>query len=229
MLTIQMCCTCVSARLLQAFGVYSLFCLAIRVLFWACILARRLHNLPGHHYEKVQAVPSVSKVTLLAENPQSHHLDHHLDGKECKDEVIKVLQQRKKKQQVLFCISILSHKCHHLLKLSLKTHVASVIKQKHFSAGAAPPSPRDWKYCFDFNCNSQEDLHKNTTLWNSAPLMSSQRADTSLKKFTGNISNMQKVKKHQSAPAYTQNVINNQVNRGSDTVEHQVKEIQGPD
>lgn len=48
-------------------------------------------NSPSHHYEEVQAVPCVSKVTLLAKYPQSHHLDHHLDGKECEDEIIKVL------------------------------------------------------------------------------------------------------------------------------------------
>lgn len=54
----------------------------------------RLRNSPGHHYEEVQAVPCVSKVTLLAKDPQGHHLDHHLDGKEREDEVIEVLQNK---------------------------------------------------------------------------------------------------------------------------------------
>lgn len=51
-------------------------------------------NSPSHHYEEVQTVPCVSKVTLLAKYPQSHHLDHHLDGKKCEDEIIKVLQKK---------------------------------------------------------------------------------------------------------------------------------------
>lgn len=51
-------------------------------------------NSPSHHYEEVQAVPCVSKVTLLAKYPQSNHLDHHLDGKECKDEIVEVLQKK---------------------------------------------------------------------------------------------------------------------------------------
>lgn len=50
-------------------------------------------NSPSQYYEEVQAVPRVSEVTLLAKNSQSHHLDYHLNGKECKDEVIKVLQR----------------------------------------------------------------------------------------------------------------------------------------
>lgn len=48
---------------------------------------------PGQHYEEVQAIPRVAKVTLLTKDAQRHHLDHHLDGKECKDEVVKVLQR----------------------------------------------------------------------------------------------------------------------------------------
>lgn len=56
----------------------------------------QLRNSPGHHYEEVQAVPCVSKVTLLAKDPQGHHLDHHLNGKECEDEVIEVLQNKAK-------------------------------------------------------------------------------------------------------------------------------------
>lgn len=68
-------------------------CLATSVFVSMCLCVQ-LRNSPGHHYEEVQAVPRVSKVTLLAKNPQSHHLDHHLNGKECKDEVIKVLQNK---------------------------------------------------------------------------------------------------------------------------------------
>lgn len=56
-------------------------------------LCDRLRNSPSHHYEEVQAVPRVSEVTLLAENPQSHHLDDHLNGKESEDEVIKFLEK----------------------------------------------------------------------------------------------------------------------------------------
>lgn len=58
-------------------------------VWFLCVYQR---NSPSQYYEEVQAVPCVSKVTLLAKNPQSHHLDYHLNGKECKDEVIKVLQ-----------------------------------------------------------------------------------------------------------------------------------------
>lgn len=181
MLTVQMCCTCVSARLLQAFGVYSLFCLAIRVLFWACILARRLRNLPGHHYEKVQAVPRVSKVTLLAENPQSHHLDHHLNGKECKDEVIKVLQQRKREITHFVFFRIWSHKCHHLLELLQNSHCQCFWTKTCLCQRTPPPTVTE-STALTF-CYSQERLCKNTTFWNCAPLMMSQRADTSLKKF----------------------------------------------
>lgn len=62
---------------------------------WACAYVRNcIMNSPSHHYEEVQTVPCVSKVTLLAKYPQSHHLDHHLDGKKCEDEIIKVLQKK---------------------------------------------------------------------------------------------------------------------------------------
>lgn len=74
--------------LLQASSVYEWLCFATSM--FVCAILR---NSPCHHYEEVQAVPRVSKVTLLTKNPQSHHLDHHLDGKECKDEVIEVLQR----------------------------------------------------------------------------------------------------------------------------------------
>lgn len=68
-------------------------CLCLRV---------QLCNSPSQHYEEIQTVPRVSKVTLLAKNPQSHHLDHHLDGKERKDEVIKVLH-RHTETEMLWC------------------------------------------------------------------------------------------------------------------------------
>lgn len=175
MLTIQMCCTCVSAQLLRAFWVDSLFCLAIRVLFWACNLARRLHNLPGHHYEKVQAVPRVSKVTLLAENPQSHHLDHHLNGKECKDEVIKVLQWRKKENNTFSSEyspinTVITWSSH-------KTDIASVFDHKHISTQETSPRTFYWKY----SLNILQLLCKDV-FWSSASLMTSQRAGHSLKK-----------------------------------------------
>lgn len=52
---------------------------------------------PSQNYKEVQAVPCISKVTLLAKNPQCHHFDHHFNGKECKDEVIEVLRRDKDK------------------------------------------------------------------------------------------------------------------------------------
>lgn len=65
----------------------------------ACLRARAgcTTDSPGHHDEEVQAVPRVSEVTLLAKNPQSHHLDHHLHGEEGEDEVIEVLQRKEGK------------------------------------------------------------------------------------------------------------------------------------
>lgn len=48
-------------------------------------------NSPSQYDEEIQAVPRVSEVTLLAKNPQGYHFDHHLDGEEGEDEVIKVL------------------------------------------------------------------------------------------------------------------------------------------
>jgi len=54
-----------------------------------------LRNSPSHHYEEVQAVPRVSEVTLLAKNPQGHHLDDHLNGEEREDEVIEFLRKEK--------------------------------------------------------------------------------------------------------------------------------------
>lgn len=105
-------------------------------------LARRLHNLPSHHYEKVQAVPRVSKVTLLAENPQSHHLDHHLNGKERKDEVIKVLQRRKRKRTDFVLSSMGSHKTPSSLEPVLSN-------QRHVSTQRTPPLPSPTER---FNC-----------------------------------------------------------------------------
>ena len=56
--------------------------------------------LPCHDNEEIQSVPCVPKVTLLAKNAQGHHLEHHLHGKEDKDEVIKDLQgQEEDKKQ----------------------------------------------------------------------------------------------------------------------------------
>lgn len=85
-------CVCL-LLLLQASSVYAWLCLATSVFASICPCVR-LRNSPGHHYEEVQAVPCVSKVTLLAKDPQGHHLDHHLNGKECEDEVIEVLQNK---------------------------------------------------------------------------------------------------------------------------------------
>lgn len=48
--------------------------------------------LPRHDNEEIQPVPCVPEVALLAKNAQGHHLEHHLHGKEDKDEVIKDLQ-----------------------------------------------------------------------------------------------------------------------------------------
>lgn len=65
-------------------------------------------NSPSHHYEEVQAVPCVSKVTLLAKYPQSHHLDHHLNGKECEDKIIEVLQKEDAYKKIMLMIHIAS-------------------------------------------------------------------------------------------------------------------------
>lgn len=46
---------------------------------------------PSHDNKEVQAIPSVSKVTLRSKNPQSHHLDNHLHSEKGKDAVIKCL------------------------------------------------------------------------------------------------------------------------------------------
>lgn len=90
--------------LVQASSVYAWLCLATSVFASMCLCVQ-LRNSPSHYYEEVQAVPCVSKVTLLAKNPQSHHLDHHLDGKECKDEVIEVLQKQTDPEKYAFlCI-----------------------------------------------------------------------------------------------------------------------------
>ena len=56
--------------------------------------------LPCHDNEEIQSVPCVPKVALLAKNAQGHHLEHHLHGKEDKDEVVKDLQgQEEDKKQ----------------------------------------------------------------------------------------------------------------------------------
>lgn len=48
-------------------------------------------HLPCHDNEEIQPVPCIPKVALLAKNAQGHHLQHHLHGKEDKDEVIEDL------------------------------------------------------------------------------------------------------------------------------------------
>lgn len=53
----------------------------------------RIH-LPGHDDDKVELVPPVAKITVGAENPQRHHLDDHLHGKESKNAVVQHLKQR---------------------------------------------------------------------------------------------------------------------------------------
>lgn len=57
-------------------------------------------NLPSHHNEEIQAVPGVSKVTLLAKDPKGHHLQHHLHGKEDEDEIIKYLKEPQEKRRL---------------------------------------------------------------------------------------------------------------------------------
>lgn len=59
---------------------------------------------PRHHDEEVQAIPRISKVTLLPKDPQSHHLDDHLHRKESENEVVKCLETSKRLlQSVLLC------------------------------------------------------------------------------------------------------------------------------
>ena len=63
------------------------------VCAFECVCVYSVCHSPSQNDEEVQAVPGISKVTLLPEDAQGHHLDDHLDGKERKDEVIKVLEQ----------------------------------------------------------------------------------------------------------------------------------------
>lgn len=80
-------------------------------------------NSPGHNYEEVQTVPRVSKVTFFTENPQGHHLYHHLDGEECKDEVIKVLQGERhaKCQSELRLMLVDKHSLYVMMDLHIKS------------------------------------------------------------------------------------------------------------
>ncbi|KAG7256950.1 hypothetical protein CRUP_001577, partial [Coryphaenoides rupestris] len=55
--------------------------------------SRTRRDLPGHDDEEVQPVPGVAEVTALAEDPQGHHLHHHLQREEDVDERIEGLQQ----------------------------------------------------------------------------------------------------------------------------------------
>lgn len=48
---------------------------------------------PSHDNEKVQPVPGVSQITAAAEDPESHHLHHHLQCKEDVDECIEGLKR----------------------------------------------------------------------------------------------------------------------------------------
>lgn len=93
----QIRCMCVSCA-----SSLSLLCLCVVICYawpraclgaWVCV-RNCITNSPSHHYEEVQAVPCVSKVTLLAKYPQSQHLDHHLNSEESEDEMIEVLQKK---------------------------------------------------------------------------------------------------------------------------------------
>lgn len=55
----------------------------------------KIISLPSHNNEEIQAVPGVSKVTLLAKDTQGHHLQDHFHGKEDEDEIIKYLKEPK--------------------------------------------------------------------------------------------------------------------------------------
>ena len=68
-------------------------CVCVCVCAFDCVCVYSVCHSPSQNDEEVQAVPGISKVTLLPEDAQGHHLDDHLDGKERKDEVIKVLEQ----------------------------------------------------------------------------------------------------------------------------------------
>lgn len=65
-------------------------------------------GLPRNDNEEVQAVPCVSQVAFLPENPQCNHLDDHFHSKEGKDEIVKALQ-RKGKVEGCSCIAAHSH------------------------------------------------------------------------------------------------------------------------
>lgn len=53
----------------------------------------RRFSSPSHDDEEVQPVPGVSQVTAAAEDPESHHLHHHLQRKEDVDERIEGLKR----------------------------------------------------------------------------------------------------------------------------------------
>lgn len=105
LITTQICCmlvcVCVCVCVLVASTVFMYGYAWPPECLCACVCVR---NTPSQYYEEVQAVPRVSKVTLLAKNPQSHHLDHHLNGKERKDEVIKVLHKETDTEKHVYII-----------------------------------------------------------------------------------------------------------------------------
>lgn len=156
-------------------------------------MARRLHNLPGHHYEKVQAVPRVSKVTLLAENPQSHHLDHHLNGKERKDEVIKVLQRRKRKRTDFVLLSMGSHKTPSSLEPVLSNQ-----KTPLYPANPSPPRRSASTVCSS----------KGKIVLNGEFLVMSQREEASVLPSLSPVQNVQTVRNDQLWYKNTQNLLN---------------------
>lgn len=49
-------------------------------------------NLPSEDNKKVESVPVVRHVSILAANAHGEHLDDHLDGEKAKDDIIKLLQ-----------------------------------------------------------------------------------------------------------------------------------------
>lgn len=48
---------------------------------------------PCKDNEHIESVPSLRQVSLFAKQPHCHDLRTHLDGKECKDEMVEALQQ----------------------------------------------------------------------------------------------------------------------------------------
>lgn len=54
---------------------------------------------PRDDDEEVQAVPGVSQVAFLPENPQRDHLDYHFHGKKGKDEIVEALPKERERDE----------------------------------------------------------------------------------------------------------------------------------